>query len=165
MFEKWQQFRGAAIFPEEDLPAVLREFQRAHSHARGHWVRYDMRIREYIRQRVDASVWEQIQQWEGNIVEDNVENVQQDDSSNNPLNSVMEDDEEWALPGISQPPTAAIQAPAVHPWITGPVAETATTTTSQEQSHDWKYGARIGEAQIPGPFLSLSFVVVMVNSG
>jgi len=65
----------------------------------------------------------------------------------------MEDDEEWALPGISQPPTAAIQAPAVHPWITGPVAE--TTTTSQEQSHDWKDGARIGEAQNPGPVLSL----------
>ena len=69
----------------------------------------------------------------------------------------MEDDDEWALPGISQPPTAAIQAPAVHPWITGPVAETAatTTTTSQEQSHDWKDGARIGEAQNPGPVLSL----------
>ena len=94
LFEKWQQSRGAAIFPEEDLHAVLREFQRAHSHARGNWVHYDMRIREYIRQRVDASVREQ---WEGNIVEDNVENVQQDDSSNNPLNSVMEDDEEWAL--------------------------------------------------------------------
>jgi len=45
-----------------------------------------MRIREYIRQRVDASVREQIQQWEGDIVEDNVENVQQDDSSNNPMN-------------------------------------------------------------------------------
>ena len=95
----------------------MREFQRAHSHARGHWVRYDMRIREYIRQRVDASVREQIQQWEGDIVEDNVENVQQDDSSNNPFNSVMEDDEAWAVPGISQPPTAAIQAPAVHPLV------------------------------------------------
>ena len=50
----------------------------------------------------------------------------------------------------------AIQAPAVHPWITGPITETnATTTTSQEQSHDWKDGARIGEAQNPGPVLSL----------
>ena len=57
-----------------------------------------MRIREYIRQRVDASVREQIQQWEGNIVEDNVENVQQDDSSKKLMDSVMEDDEEWAVP-------------------------------------------------------------------
>ena len=164
MFEQWQQSRGAAIFPEEDLHAVLREFQRAHSHARGHWVRYDMRIREYIRQRVDASVCEQIQQWEGNIVKDNMENVQQDDSSNNPMNSLMEDDEEWALPGISQPPTAAIQAPAVHPWITGPVAETDTTTTSQEQSMIGKMGLESERRKIQD--LSLVFlVVVMVNGG
>ena len=65
LFEKWTRFRGEAPFPEEDLPAVLREFTRAHSHAEGHWIRYNENIRSYLRRHVSGeNLRERIQQWD-----------------------------------------------------------------------------------------------------
>jgi len=95
-------------------------------------------VREYIRQHVDASVWERIQQleWQDDICEENAGSVEID-----PMEDAEEDEESSA--------TVAIQALVVHSVITGPT-ETKTTATAS-QSHDWKDGARIGEAQNPGP--------------
>ena len=59
-----------------------------------------------------------------------------------------------AVPGISQPPT---EAPAVHPWITGPVAETARAMIG-------KMGLEPERRKIQDLSL-VCLVVVMVNGG
>ena len=37
---------------------------RAHSHAEGHWIRYDEGVREYIRHNVDDDMLSRIQRWD-----------------------------------------------------------------------------------------------------
>ena len=54
LFEK--RFQGNIPFPQEDLPAVLQEFMRAHCHTEGHWIRYDEGVGEYIRHNVDGDM-------------------------------------------------------------------------------------------------------------
>jgi len=136
LFEKWQRFQGNIPFPQEDLPAVLQEFMRAHSHAEGHWIRYDEGVREYIRHNVDDDMLSRIQRW----------------------------DRDHALLVDGQPGPALLEAPRVSYMATLTTTTTTAVTAltnasaslppveeSQQESHDWKAGARIGEASNPGP--------------
>ena len=51
------------MFPESDLQWVLAEFQRAATHARSYWEKYDARVRRYILQHTNAECLRRIGKW------------------------------------------------------------------------------------------------------
>ena len=51
------------MFRESDLQWVLAEFQRAATHARSYWEKYDARVRRYILQHTNAECLRRIGKW------------------------------------------------------------------------------------------------------
>ena len=170
LYEKWVTFQRGVAFPSEDLPFVLMEFQRAASHARGYWRSYDTRVRGYILTHAEERLVAKVRRWtaEAGIVveEDEDEDEEAETGSENERNSGLVINASYtpvcgatsssssSKPLLLAPscknPTATSSSPEVQESIVSDT-ETDSTTPSEEEAHDWKSGARIGEAKKPGP--------------
>ena len=141
LFEKWTRFRQGAVFPESDLQWVLVEFQRAATHARSYWEKYDARVRRYILQHTNAECLRRIGKWKGKGNRVAVGAV------GGPLlmQAPLSDDLVVASVAITSTTTTATAASSSSSSSSSSSnSDLNNVTPSAEQEHDWTKGRRFG---------------------
>ena len=143
LFEKWVHLRQSQTFPDVDLKWILLEFSRAASHAAGYWRGYDARVRQFIIQNADPGTLERV-----NRIRDESESSADENATHS--HSQVHQQQQLQLRG----PLALEPPPPPSPHQ---VAEKSSSSDdedhvpSRQKEHDWKTGARLGEARNPGP--------------